>query len=180
MIPITHAEAYQLVATSVALGRVGSHAAILAAHVLHRMSLSSTRQIMIPLPDMYGLALTGEGEKVLAGELESAMNDGEGTPLSMEVRPVNVRYVDALQALHWIGVLRSDIVESRLDDPSTSYDAYHFTVDPSLQEGKHWGEKTPVVYRLSELSFDEVRSRVFFHLGSVELKPTISVRAAFL
>ncbi len=154
--PITHADAASVIEVGMRLGTLPSFTYVLAMQVLHRMSKASTRQIMLPLPSLYGTVLTDSFDRIVAGQVETLVHEGIGFVSDVGATRISAHYITALQKLHWSGVLLSDIVEARLDDPEFQSAGAHFTMLPNLREGAHWNEKTPMVYRLPDATLEEV------------------------
>ena len=150
---ITHQELHQLAGAACNLGTLPSFAYVLCTHVLHKMHVGGTRQIMLRVQDMYGVVLRDAQNRVLAGQLETLIHEGIGTQIADPKVHISAHYIDALQKLHWAGLVFSDILESRLDEPGAS--EVHFTMFPELREGIHWKETTPVIYRLPDKTLEE-------------------------
>ena len=165
---VTYAKAWEMLDTGVRLGSLPSFAYVLGSHVIHRMSQRGLRILPIALPDMYGVALrfprTG---RYLAGQLETLVHEGIGTQVGNPKWHISAHYIDALQKLHWSGVLRSTLWASDITAPG--WDETHFTMDPKLREGENWNERTRVTYMLPQGSLQAAVERFAEHLD-----PTLS------
>lgn len=151
---VTYAKAWEMLDTGVRLGTLPSFAYVLGCHVLHHMHRHSGRLSWIALPEMYGKTLHFPGnDRYLAGQIELLVHEGIGTPIGPAKYKVSAHYIDALQKLHWSGILRSVLWETDMSTPT--WTETHFTMDPSLREGSGWNEDTPVLYMLPSCSLQE-------------------------
>lgn len=162
MKPVDYLQSFQLLETGARMGLFPAFAYVLGAHVLHRMHTREVRQITLAPGDLNGVVLMDKYSRFMAGRVEDMIHEGLGMPVGDTRYHISANYIDALQKLHWGGILYSDILESRLDAPGA--EDVHFTMLPELREGVHWTEKTPVCYRMPshsvETAFEQVASQL--------------------
>lgn len=159
---VTHAELLQHLGVGLRGGFILPFTYILGAHVLNYMSARGVRQSVIALKDIAGSSLIAADQKTLiAGAIEWSIHTGEGVRLSRG--EVSLKYVNALQQLHWFCGIHNDIQESRLDSPD--FADYHFTGLTNVNPGVHWTERTPITYRLTDCSEDDARGMLAQALG---------------
>lgn len=124
-------------------GLIGYPAFALASHVLVRMMDLDVRQITVSLTDLRGITLN-EAEK--------------GRVLVGEVRTAPAAYVEALQDLHFRCLIHNAHTEVALDAEDVAY--RHFSLNPSLSIGVHWGQNTPITFRLPSVTYAEAERAV--------------------
>lgn len=151
---VTYAKAWEMLDTGVRLGTLPAFAYVLGSHILHAMHRHKSRQSWIALPELYGQTLHFPGSnRYLAGQIELLVHEGIGMPIGPAKYKISAHYIDALQKLHWSGILRSCINQSEMG--VVGWTETHFTMDPKLREGSAWNEDTPVLYSLPDSSMQE-------------------------
>lgn len=162
MEPISHAELLQHLGIGLRGGFILPFTYILGAHVLNYMAARGVRQSVISLSDISGASLVTVDQKTLiAGAIDWSIHTGEGMRFSRG--EVSLKYINALQQLHWFCGIHNDIQESRLDAPDSV--EHHFTGLTNVNPGVHWTERTPITYRLTDQSEDDARGMLAQALG---------------
>lgn len=158
--PISYRHLFQVLEVGLRSGALPGFAYSLGCHVLDFMAANNVRQAMLALPSISEVTLTDSHSRIIAGDLGSLVHEGVGfSPSALTASRVSLHYIAALQKLHWSGLMRSDILESRLNDRQFMDAGAHFTMLPDTRDGVHWTEETPMVYRIPELDTEQVVAR---------------------
>lgn len=178
-----HRQAYRLGEVAERLGYLPVFALILLGQVLHQMHRNNaSRQIMLGLDQICGRILTDGKGGLLVGDLQPLLHAGHSSHVEGVGRAqISLHYIGALQKLQDMRLLFSDILESRLDEWDAGGAQGHFTQLPGLVEGKHWSEKTPIIYRLPSVPFEEAQESAFqFCFSGRPMPATCEEKASFL
>lgn len=146
------ASAMLLIQSGLNVGFYSPVAAALAVNVMQAMRELKARKMVLALDDMDGRVLADKSGRPIIGPLMPLLHSGVG--YSVGPKDISSSYIDALQKLHYSGLLLNDYRVGILQSDDAVQ--YHFSARPDIIPGLHWSELTPITYHFLPYGVDFV------------------------
>lgn len=148
-----HQQVWSILQRTLVMGHVPPLVYTLGGLALHAMCLARTHRVAAPVSTFYGVSLVDAEGRLLVAPLERAVG----------VRPrqgVSAKIVEALQALHDLGLVDTAPATPIERAPCPLGSPHHFTTMVELRGGVDWSEDTPLLWSLFDLPLEALELRL--------------------